>query len=121
MPQTADRAIETSTTVGTGNLTLSGTPVAGFQTLFAALSSQLNMHVPYVVEGVDANGVPTGEWETGFGYLSASTTFVRDIVRESSNAGALVNFSAGTKRIGITLIADGYPDYGRQLAVIRAL
>lgn len=39
------------------------------------------------------------EWEVGRGYLSASTTLVRESVEASSNAGGLVNFSAATKDV----------------------
>ena len=39
------------------------------------------------------------EWEHGTGHLSASTTLVRDTIILSSNANALVNFSAGTKDV----------------------
>jgi len=39
------------------------------------------------------------EWEHGTGHLSAVNTLVRDTVIQSSNANALVNFSAGTKDV----------------------
>lgn len=101
MTQYADRAMETTTTTGTGNITTAGA-VAGFQTLNTAVGT--NVPVDYSVAAVDASGVPTGEWETGEGYLSASTTFVRDRPRAGS-AATPVSFSAGTKRIFITLVA----------------
>lgn len=41
------------------------------------------------------------EWEVGIGYLSASTTLVRDTVTASSNSGSVVTFSAGTKDVWI--------------------
>lgn len=94
------RVCETSTTTGTGNLTLAGA-VAGFQT-FANAPCANNDTFNYVAEGVDANGNPTGEWEEGFGlYVSATPAIQRLQVYESSNADALVNFSSGTKRIYI--------------------
>lgn len=91
-----DRVKETSTTTGTGNFTLAGAP-AGYQTFNNAFGTQVR--IEYMIEAVDANGVPTGDWEVGDGYLSGSTTFVRDLVRRSSNSDALVNFSAGTKNV----------------------
>jgi hypothetical protein len=98
MPLYFDRCLETTTTTGTGNVTTAGA-VTGFRTLNAAYGQ--NVWIPYCIEGINAIGVPTGEWETGLGYLSAATTFVRGVI-ESSNANALVNFAAGTKNIYAT-------------------
>ena len=91
----ADRVLETSTTTGTGAITLAGA-VTGFRAWSPALA--LNVQTDYVIEGVDASNVPTGEWETGVGYLSASTTLVRQIPKAGS-AATPVSFSAGTKRV----------------------
>jgi len=95
MPLYFDRCLETTTTTGTGNITTAGA-ITGYQTLNSAYGT--NVWIPYCIEAVDASGVPTGDWETGLGRLSAATTFVRGVLA-SSNAGALVNFAAGTKRI----------------------
>jgi len=103
MPIFEDRVKETTTTTGTGNITTLGA-VTGHRTLNNAYG--LNVWIPYCIEAVDANGVPTGEWEVGQGYLSGATTFVRDRVYESSNAGALVNFAAATKFIFATMPAQ---------------
>jgi len=92
----ADRIKETSTTTGTGDFTLAGA-VTGYQTFNTGIGT--NLPIIYVIEAVDGSGVPTGEWETGNGYLSSSNTLVRDIVDDSSNSAALVNFSAGTKNV----------------------
>jgi len=94
-----DRVLETSTTTGTGNITLAGA-VTGFRTFSSVVA--LNSFVYYCIEAVDGSGNPTGDWEVGTGYLSASTTLVRSEVESSSNAGALVNFAAGTKRVFAT-------------------
>jgi hypothetical protein len=98
MPAYADRVKDTTTTTGTGNVTLSGTAPTGFQTFNAAFGT--NKKFEYTIE-------LNSEWETGEGYLSASTTLVRATVIASSNAGALVNFSAGTKNV-----FAGQNDYG---------
>lgn len=98
-----DRVCETSTTTGTGNLTLAGA-VAGFQTFDDAGASSSN-EVPYLIEAVDADGVPTGDWEAGIGLLSAPTTLQRIAVTSSSNTGSLVSFAAGTKRVHLAAIA----------------
>ncbi len=99
-----DRIRETSTTKGTGAITLAGAPT-GWRTFSSGLSAADTF--PYVIEGRDANGNQTAEWETGIGYLSASTTLVRETVKASSNSGAAVNFSAGTKDVYCDLIAEG--------------
>lgn len=99
----SDRIKETSTTTGTGTLTLAGA-VTGFTT-FAAVGN--GNTCTYAIIAVDANGVPTGEWETGIGtYTSSGTTLSRGVIK-SSNSNNLVNFSAGTKHVICTDVA-GY-------------
>ena len=94
----ADRVKDTSTTTGTGDLTLSGTAPTGFQSFNTAFGT--NVRFPYVI---DSGGA---DWEVGFGYLSASTTLVREEVTASSNSGSAVNLSAGTKTVFCTLSAS---------------
>lgn len=90
----ADRVKETSTTTGTGTLTLAGA-VTGFQAFSAIGNSNTT---GYAIIAVDADGVPTGEWETGIGtYTSAGTTLSRGLI--ASSTGALVSFAAGTKHV----------------------
>lgn len=88
--QVADRVRETSTSVGTGAITLAGT-VAGFRTFASALA--VNDTTWYAIIAAD------GTWEVGLGTLTASTTLARTTVISSSNAGALVNFAAGGKDV----------------------
>ena len=97
-----DRVLETSTTTGTGSFTVAGA-VTGFKTFASRYST--NDTFPYFIEGVDANGVPTGEWESGIGTYSAANTVARTTVLASSNADAAVTFSAGTKRVGVGALA----------------
>lgn len=97
-----DRVLETSTTTGTGNFTLAGA-ITGYRAFSAVCSTSDTVY--YSIVAVDANGIPTGEWETGLGTYSAANTLTRTTVLESSNAGAAVNFSAGTKRVGLTTVA----------------
>ncbi len=96
MPRLADRVQETSTSTGTGNFTLAGA-VTGFRAFSPTVET--NERFWYCIEG-------GGEWEVGVGYLSAATTLVRETVDASSNAGALVNFSASTKNVFITAPDD---------------
>lgn len=84
-----DRVQETSTTTGTGNFTLLGA-VSGHVTFNDAVATFNDC--PYTI-------VNDAEWEIGYGYLSDPTTLVRNTVIRSSNAGSLVNFSAGTKSV----------------------
>ncbi len=100
----ADRVKEFSTTTGTGAFTLTGavTGFEGFNTAFGVGPS-----FDYCIESIDsATGAPNGAWEIGSGHLSGATTLVRDTVRQSSNADALVAFTSGTKNVFCTLPAS---------------
>lgn len=94
----ADRVKETTTTTGTGNLTLDGA-VTSFQSINAAFGTQ--KFFKYAIAHQSAS-----EWETGRGYLTGSTTMVRESVQSSSNSNTFVSFSAGTKDVFVTLLAD---------------
>jgi hypothetical protein len=97
------RVLETSTTTGTGALTLAGA-VTGFRAFSSVCTT--NDTAIYYIEAVDANGVPTGDWECGLGTYSGVNTLTRTTPVRSSNAGAAVNFSAGTKRVGVSILGD---------------
>ena len=94
----ADRVRDTTTTTGTGDLTLSGTAPTGFRT-FASVAA-VGDNVYYAISS--ASGA---EWEVGYGTLTASTTLNRARIIASSNAGAVVSLSAGTKDVFITVPA----------------
>lgn len=86
-----DRVKETTTTTGTGTITLGGA-VTGFQS-FSAIGNANTTYYAIVAQ-------TPGEWEVGIGtYTSAGTTLSRDTVLASSNSGSAVNFSAGTKDV----------------------
>ena len=94
----ADRVKETTTTTGTGTVTLLGAST-GFQS-FSAIG---NTNTTYYTIA----GQTTSEWEVGIGtYTSSGTTLARTTVISSSNTGALVNFSAGTKDVFVTYPAE---------------
>lgn len=93
----ADRVLETSTTTGTGTLTLAGA-VSGFQTFSSAIG---NTNTTYYTITLDS----AGEWEVGIGTVGAGT-LTRTTVLASSNAGSLVNFSAGSKQVFATYPAS---------------
>jgi hypothetical protein len=97
----ADRVKETSTTTGTGNVTLAGAATA-FQAFSAVCAN--NDTFFYCIAHQTAN-----EWEIGYGtYVSATPAVARTTVIESSNADAAVNFSSGTKDVFITNPAVGH-------------
>ena len=91
----ADRVKETTTSTGTGTVTL-----AGASTGYQSFSVVGNGNTTYYVIA----GQGTSEWEVGIGtYTSAGTTLARTTVLASSNAGSLVTFSAGTKDVFVSL------------------
>ena len=88
----ADRVQETTTTTGTGTVTLGGA-TTGFQS-FSAIGNGNTTY--YTISG-------GSEWEVGIGtYTSSGTTLARNTVLASSNGGSLVNFSAGSKNVFVT-------------------
>jgi hypothetical protein len=90
----ADRVQETTTTTGTGTVTLLGAST-GFQS-FAVIGNGNTTY--YCIAGQG-----TSQWEVGVGtYTSSGTTLARTTVLASSNSGSLVNFSAGTKSVFVT-------------------
>lgn len=95
MPLVADRTKETSSTTGTGTLTLQGAPT-GFQTFTAAFGNGVSVY--YVIAG-------GSEYEIGIGTTGAGT-LSRDTVLQSTNADALVAFSAGVKDVFCAYVAD---------------
>ena len=89
----ADRVKETTTTTGTGAVTLLGA-ATGFQSFAVIGNSNLTY---YTIAGQTGN-----EWEVGIGtYTSSGTTLARTTVLANS-AGtqpSALNFSAGTKDV----------------------
>jgi hypothetical protein len=95
----ADRVRETTTTTGTGTVTLGGA-YTGFQTFLAAIGDANSTY--YTIANV-----VTGEWEVGIGtYTSSGNVFSRTTVLSSSNSGSLVNFTAGSKDVFVTQPAE---------------
>lgn len=113
MPHFFDRVKETTTTTGTGTITLAGAAAqfVSFQSVFAT-----GARVYYAIVGQSGS-----DWEVGYGTLATTTTLSRDVVLASSNAGALVDLSAGTKDVFNTLAAQpaNAAAMGRGLALAR--
>jgi hypothetical protein len=93
-----DRVKETTTTTGTGTVTLGGA-VFGYQAF--SVIGDANTTFYAIVD------VSVGAWEVGIGtYTSSGTTLSRTTVLESSNAGSLVSFGAGSKDVFCTYPAE---------------
>jgi hypothetical protein len=103
----ADRVQETTTTTGTGTVTLAGA-ATGFQS-FAAVGDGNSTY--YTIAG-------GSEWEVGIGtYTASGTTLSRTTVISSSNAGSLVNFSAGSKNVFVTYPAARAVPFNRAIVM----
>ena len=105
----ADRVKETTTSTGTTAITLAGAGT-GYQSFSAAIG---NANTTYYTIA-DQSGA---NWEVGIGtYTSAGNTLSRDTVLASSNAGALVTFTSGTKDVFVTYPAEKATPSGRSIA-----
>lgn len=113
MPYLADRVQETTTTTGTGAITLGGA-VAGYQS-FATAFPQKPCLVGYLI-------VSGNNWEVGKGTInSLGTILTRDTLRSSSSAGALITLS-GTSNVYVTASSEllDNANTGMQYAMVRA-
>jgi len=90
-----DRVKETTTTSGTGTITLAGA-VSGFQTFSVIGDGNTTYYT--IVSGTD--------WEVGIGtYTLSGTTLSRDTILESSNGGSAISLS-GTSTVFCTYAAE---------------
>jgi hypothetical protein len=90
----ADRVQETTTTTGTGSVTLLGA-VTGYQS-FAVIGNGNTTFYTIADQG-------GSNWEVGVGtYSTTGPTLARTTVLASSNSGSLVNFTSGTKTVFVT-------------------
>lgn len=100
---------ETTTTTGTGNITLAGA-VTGFQALANEFRvNSVGIPFQYHIATLDQSYV-----ESGYGYLSNATTLVRDSAPEFTlsagvaGSGSNVNFPSGTKYVHAAPIGRGF-------------
>ena len=94
-----NRVRETTSTEGTGAVTLGGA-VGGFQTFAAGIG---NDNTTYYAISINTES----EWEVGLGTLNSdSSTLTRTTVLESSNSDSAVDFSAGSKEVFCTLPSE---------------
>lgn len=85
----ADRVFETTTSTGTGALTLAGAK-PGYRTFLAAFGAGGACY--YCIAAA------SGEWEVGSGSISGGGVLTRSSVH-SSSTGSLVNFGSGEKNV----------------------
>ena len=93
----ADRVRETSTTTGTGTLSLAGA-VQSYQTFSTAIGNTNTTY--YAIAHQSAN-----EFEVGVGTVAAGT-LARTTVLKSSNSNNAVDLSSGTKDVFVTYPAE---------------
>ena len=108
----ADRVKETTTSTGTGAISLAGAE-PNFRTFSSVLSDGDTTYYAIIDDTNTA-------FEVGLGtYASSGNTITRTTVLSSSNANSAVNFSAGSKDVLLTYPADksAYLDGSNQLVI----
>lgn len=98
-----DRVSEVTSTAGFGPFALGGAMLGyrAFNTVCVAGDTFYG-----VIEAIDSNGNPSGDWVTGlFSYSAINEVSILSSKASSNGVGALVNFGAGNKRVSLELIA----------------
>jgi hypothetical protein len=91
-----DRVKETSSSSGTGSITLGGA-FPGYQTFNAAIATGSTVY--YTIHNLTAGD--DDEWEVGVGTFTSPATLARNTVLSSSNSGSLVPFTAGASGLEV--------------------
>lgn len=103
MTLVAAAAADTTTSTGTGAVTLSGTAQAitinGIPATTFATAFTLGGTVSYPISNIGYQISDGTNTETGLGTLTSATNLTRDLIVTSSNGGRHVNFIAGTKTV----------------------
>ena len=111
MDKVADRVKETTSTTGTGDLTLLGA-VSSFQSFNNAFG--LNVKFYYCIQDVNGTNV-----EVGSGHLSGTTTLVRDTVDWSIISGTTgttkLTLSATGSTVFCTATGEMFKDYNGKI------
>ena len=99
--QNADRVWESTTTSGTGAVSLAGA-LTGYRAFSTVCSDADTCY--YCL--ADQSGTGTGAWEVGLGtYTVSGNTLTRTTILASSNAGSAVSFSTNAKDVFMTVPA----------------
>ena len=94
-----DRVKESSTTSGTGTISLAGV-VTGFVSFVSGIGNSNTTYYAIHNQG-------TSEWEVGYGTLDGtSANLTRTTPISSSNSDSAVDFGAGTKDVFCTMPAS---------------
>lgn len=94
LPQS--RICETTTTAGTGNLTLGGVLNATYRPFNGNVANASKIN--YLIEDVT-----NGALEEGFGTFTSPSTISRDTIVRSSNGNSIVTLAAGTKIVWLNV------------------
>jgi hypothetical protein len=86
-----DRVRESSSSSGTGSITLAGA-FTGYQTFASAVTSGSTVY--YTIHNTSSPN--DGEWEVGLGTFTAPSTLSRDTVLSSSTGGTKVSFTGSS-------------------------
>ena len=86
-----DRVKDTSSTSGSGTITLDNSPPAGYQA-FSTLGNGSTTY--YAIQGSDDS------WEIGIGTYT-SNTLARTTILSSSNNGVIINFPSGSHTVWV--------------------
>lgn len=113
MPYIADRVQETTSTTGTGAVTLAGA-VTGYRTFAAGFGSSSQVVNYLIVSG--------SSWEVGKGTFNGTTGLTRDSIRASSNSNNAITLS-GTSNVFCTAPAEllDNANIGMQVAQFRGM
>jgi hypothetical protein len=93
----ADRIKETSTTTGTGSVTLDGA-VSGFRAFDVVMDTNDTCYY-CIVDGTS--------WEVGFGTFTSPGTLARTTIL-SSSTGSILSLAVGTKEVFLTVPGTGF-------------
>jgi hypothetical protein len=91
-----DRVKESSSSSGTGSITLSGA-IVGYQTFASVVASGSTVY--YTIHNLTTPY--DNEWEVGVGTFTSPSTLARTTVLSSSNSGSLVPFTAGASGLEV--------------------
>lgn len=109
-----DRVRQTSSTIGTGTYTLTGS-IAQYRDFSTAGGFSLpSFVVPYVA-------VFNADYEAGYGLFTVSgATLSRLVITSSSNGNAAVSWTAGDKTISLAPLGDSTLSHGRRNNITNA-